>query len=37
LRGDSEDVGYLVALAKAEALQLLGDYEGAAMLVEPYF
>jgi len=25
-----------VVLAKAETLQLLGDYKGAALLVEPY-
>jgi len=28
---------YLVAQAKAETLQLMGDFEGAARLVEPFF
>ena len=32
----SHDVGFLVAQAKAETLQLMGDYDGAATLVEPY-
>lgn len=32
----SHDVAYLVAQAKAETLQLMGDYDGAATLVEPY-
>ena len=32
----SHDVEFLVAQAKAETLQLMGDYDGAARLVEPY-
>ena len=32
----SHDVEYLVAQAKAETLQLMGDYDAAALLVDPY-
>ena len=30
------DIGCLVAQAKVETLRLMGDYEEAAVLVEPY-